>query len=70
MENFSSLVEQLLRNPASVVQVPNDEILLLVLQQLLTDPSSRQELGERAQSALRNHAGATQRTVTHLLGPA
>jgi 3-deoxy-D-manno-octulosonic-acid transferase len=68
MENFSSLITQLLASPTSVIQVPNDEILLLALQQLLTDPSSREELGLRAQSVLKNHAGATQRTVIHLLG--
>jgi 3-deoxy-D-manno-octulosonic-acid transferase len=67
MENFTALVAQLLREPTSAVQVPNSEILLLVLQQLLTDPSRREELGQRAQSAVSAHSGATQRTVALLL---
>jgi len=68
MENFSALVAHLLREPASAIQVPDAEILLLVLQQLLTDPSQGQELGQRAQTALVAHAGATQRTAALLLG--
>jgi 3-deoxy-D-manno-octulosonic-acid transferase len=67
MENFAALATQLTREPASALQVPNPDILLLVLQQLLTDPSGCQELGHRAQSAVAAHAGATQRTAALLL---
>lgn len=67
MENFSTLVAQLIREPAAAVQVPNADILLLVLQQLLTDPTRCQELGERARAAVTTHAGATQRTAAFLL---
>jgi 3-deoxy-D-manno-octulosonic-acid transferase len=68
MENFTALVAQLLREPASAVQVPNSDILLLVLQQLLTDPERCEELSERAKAAVSCHAGATQRTAALLLG--
>jgi 3-deoxy-D-manno-octulosonic-acid transferase len=68
MENFTALVAQLLRQPASAVQVPNPDVLLLVLQQLLTDPERCEELGARARAAVSSHAGATQRTADLLLG--
>jgi 3-deoxy-D-manno-octulosonic-acid transferase len=68
MENFTAIVTQLLREPASAVRVANADILLLVLQQLLTDPQRREELSERAQAALAAHTGATQRTAALLLG--
>jgi 3-deoxy-D-manno-octulosonic-acid transferase len=67
MENFGPLVTQLLREPASAVQVPNSDILLLVLQQLLTDPTRCHELGQRARSAVSAHSGAAQRTAALLL---
>lgn len=67
MENFSAVVAQMLREPAAAAQVPNVDILLLVLQQLLTDPERRRELGLRAQAAVVAHSGATQRTAALIL---
>jgi 3-deoxy-D-manno-octulosonic-acid transferase len=69
MENFATLVAELMREPASALQVPNPDILLLALQRLLTDPGGRQELGERGRASLAAHSGATQRTIAQILTP-
>jgi 3-deoxy-D-manno-octulosonic-acid transferase len=66
MENFEPLVALLLQAKGAI-QAPTVEALPQLLQSLLNDPQQATTLGTSAQNALSRHAGAAQRTLTHLL---
>jgi 3-deoxy-D-manno-octulosonic-acid transferase len=62
--NFRAITEDLLAHDA--VRIAKKEELVRVLVGLLSDPSARQAMGERAKSVFDQQAGATTRTVDAL----
>jgi 3-deoxy-D-manno-octulosonic-acid transferase len=67
MENFTPLVDLLLRNQGAV-QVRGFQDLTQIMDQLLHDPAATMKLASNGQAALQVHAGATRRTVELLIG--
>ena len=66
MENFTPLVDLLLRNQGAV-QVRGFKDLTQIMDQLLHDPAATMKLASNGQAALQVHAGATRRTVELLI---
>lgn len=67
MENFEPLVKLLL-DSGGAIQVPDLGSLPSILKGLLENPGSAAAIGSAGHAALTRHAGATQRTLDHLLG--
>ena len=65
LRNFRFILNVLLQGNA-VATVTNDAELLPQLTKLIADGELRKELGQRAGDIIRQHAGATDRTVAYL----
>ena len=65
LRNFRFIL-QVLHDADAVVTVSEDAALAAALRRLVSDPQLRQELGQRAGNAIRQHRGATDRTIKAL----
>ncbi len=67
MQNFSDVVRIFLARDGAA-QVKNADELTLVLEDLLSNPSRREQLGRNAVAVVRENQGAIERTVDMIVG--